>query len=472
MSSEETPLLHSTLVQDSEESAIRKHQAIYEFFSPTRKRILVLLVSSCGLLPLFVSGTLFPVIPQIAKDLNTTGSVISLAVSVSIFGASFGGLCAASYSTFYGRRPVYLVSLPLLFVGSLGVSTATSVPQLMFWRFVQASGASPGMTVGAGVIGDLYRLEERGGAMGVFLAACLIGPALAPPIGGFVAHYTSWRVMQFLLGVLGLCGLILMSLCFPETSHPGARGIDKLQPDERQSWKSLFVNPFSPLELLRSPNLLSVSLAGFAVLLTDYVLLVPLPFTIAARYNITNEGLIGACFIPAGLGNLIGAPLAGRISDKIVVKWRERRGGIWYPEDRLRATLPGALFFVPLSILLSGLITHFVSGRIGLILNLVCLFANGIGVDIVLSPSVSYTVDVLHSRSAEAMAANSCFRALLLSLTVTIIIPLIEKYGVAITDGLFAAFAWVGFIILWLTIKYGGQMRAWVDVGYSTASSN
>jgi MFS family permease len=38
----------------------------------------------------------------------------------------------------------------------------------MFWRFVQAFGASPGMSVGAGVIGDIYKLEERGQAMGIF----------------------------------------------------------------------------------------------------------------------------------------------------------------------------------------------------------------------------------------------------------------------------------------------------------------
>ena len=38
----------------------------------------------------------------------------------------------------------------------------------MFWRIVQAFGASSGMSVGAGVIGDIYRLEERGAAMGVF----------------------------------------------------------------------------------------------------------------------------------------------------------------------------------------------------------------------------------------------------------------------------------------------------------------
>ncbi len=67
-----------------------------------------------------------------------------------------------------GRRAVFLGSLPCLCVGSIGVATAHSVPVLMFWRAVQAFGASSGMSVGAGVIGDIYRLEERGTAMGIF----------------------------------------------------------------------------------------------------------------------------------------------------------------------------------------------------------------------------------------------------------------------------------------------------------------
>ena len=67
-----------------------------------------------------------------------------------------------------GRRFVYLRSLPCLCIGSVGVANSHSVPTVMFWRVVQAFGASSAMSVGAGVIGDIYRLEERGYAMGLF----------------------------------------------------------------------------------------------------------------------------------------------------------------------------------------------------------------------------------------------------------------------------------------------------------------
>ena len=53
------------------------------------------------------------------------------------------------------------------------MATARKVPILMFWRVVQAFGASSGMSIGAGVIGDIYRLEERGYAMGVFVGVSL-----------------------------------------------------------------------------------------------------------------------------------------------------------------------------------------------------------------------------------------------------------------------------------------------------------
>jgi MFS family permease len=128
---------------------------------------------------------------------------------------------------------------------------------------------------------------------------------------------------------------------------------------------------------------------------------------------------------------LVAAPLAGRISDMIVVRYRARRGGVWYPEDRIRGTLVGALIIVPVSIIGSGIVTTYVEDRkVGLALNLVCLFLNGFGVshlserfafalqhwwverdfvfqvDVVLSPCAAYIVDVMHSRSAEIMAAN------------------------------------------------------------------
>ncbi|KIK37208.1 hypothetical protein CY34DRAFT_810557, partial [Suillus luteus UH-Slu-Lm8-n1] len=290
MVSEESPLLASAA-----------HELIYDRFAPDQKRWIVFLVSIAGLLPMFVSSTFVPSIPQIAKDLDSTHAIVSLTVSLSILASAIGALVWAAYSSFYGRRLIYLWGMPFLCAGSCGVAMATSLQGLLFWRFMQTFGCAGGMSVGAGVIGDIYKLEERGTAIGVFFGATLFGLAVAPFLGGAAAQYWSWRNLHYCLGAWGLLQMLLIYLSFPETSHPGTLGIDKLT---RRRWIHItWVNPLSSLWLLRSPNLSAVMLAWTLVLISDFVLLVPLAYTIGARYGITNEAIIGACFLPNGLGN-------------------------------------------------------------------------------------------------------------------------------------------------------------------------
>jgi MFS family permease len=134
---------------------------------------------------------------------------------------------------------------------------------------------------GGGVIADMYKLTERGTAMGVFLAAALLGNALAPIVGGWAAHYSSWRYLHLALAVFGGVLWFLMLLYLPETSHPGATGLEKLakaernstrdsqetdasDEHERPSFRWVWLNPLSSLWVLRSPNLaLVVSLDFF-----------------------------------------------------------------------------------------------------------------------------------------------------------------------------------------------------------------
>jgi hypothetical protein len=75
----------------------------------------------------------------------------------------------------------------------------------------------------------------------------------------------------------------------------------------------------------------------------------------------------------------------------------------------------------------------------------------------------------------------------LLAIAVSGILPSISHFGVLVTNTAVGIIAWGGFMyvvcstfpepiyssrsifrLLWLTVKYGDKMRAWVDVGYST----
>ena len=66
--------------------------------------------------------------------------------------------------------------------------------------------------------------------------------------------------MQGILGLLGLIAFTTIYFLFPETSQPGAKGIDKMKAaNEIDSSKSfIFINPLQSLWLLRSPIMLSI----------------------------------------------------------------------------------------------------------------------------------------------------------------------------------------------------------------------
>lgn len=51
---------------------------------------------------------------------------------------------------------------------------SNTVTQLVIGRTVQALGGSSIMTVGAATISDIYKLEERGTAMGIFFGVRLV----------------------------------------------------------------------------------------------------------------------------------------------------------------------------------------------------------------------------------------------------------------------------------------------------------
>ena len=70
----------------------------------------------------------------------------------------------------------------------------------------------------------------------------------------------------------------------------------------------------------------------------------------------------------------------GPISDYTVIKWRRKRKGVWYPEDRLRPALIPCAVIVPIPVLAFGLVNKFIDGNWGLMWSLVSLFFNGVGV--------------------------------------------------------------------------------------------
>ncbi len=101
-------------------------------------------------------------------------------------GIQFGPLFLAPLSEIYGRRVVLSGANALFVLWQIGCALAPNVKSLIIFRPLAGIGGSGCVTLGAGVIADLFVVEERGLASSIWSLGPLIGPVVGPICGGFV----------------------------------------------------------------------------------------------------------------------------------------------------------------------------------------------------------------------------------------------------------------------------------------------
>ncbi len=84
-------------------------------------------------------------------------------------------------------------SLMVLSAWNLGCGFAQTKTQLLIFRFLAGLGGSTPLAVGAGVLADIWKAEERGKAIAVYSLAPLMGPVIGPVAGAWIAEKSTWR---------------------------------------------------------------------------------------------------------------------------------------------------------------------------------------------------------------------------------------------------------------------------------------
>ena len=78
----------------------------------------------------------------------------------------------------FGRRIILNISNLLFCAFVLGCALAPNLNALIVMRFLSGAGGSACLTIGAGVISDLFPTEQRGKAMATYTLGVLFGPVI------------------------------------------------------------------------------------------------------------------------------------------------------------------------------------------------------------------------------------------------------------------------------------------------------
>jgi DHA1 family bicyclomycin/chloramphenicol resistance-like MFS transporter len=170
----------------------------------------------------FAMHSFVPALPEAALALGASLAEMQATMSVYIFGLAIGQLAYGPLSDRFGRRPVLMAGLVLYAVAGLAAAFVSDAHSLIVARLLQALGGSAGLVIGRAIVRDSALPHEAGRRLAVMNLMIVLGPGLAPLVGGLLAASLGWRSLFFALALLGFVNLLFSWWLLPETRAAGS----------------------------------------------------------------------------------------------------------------------------------------------------------------------------------------------------------------------------------------------------------
>lgn len=330
-------------------------------FPESRKWTLLGLLSAITFVSPLSSSILAPGIPFVNVDFGNHSQLLgSFAVSVYVLGFAIGPLFLSPLSEIYGRCVVMNSANVGFCCFTLGCALAPNLGGLIAMRFFAGVGGSACLTIGTGVIADLFVAQQRGKAVALYSMGILFGPILGPICGGFIAQQIGWRWDMWVVFILGSLVTGSLFVFNKETYHPVLlkRKTLRLRKElDRPALQNIMTYEKdaalqSPLKVIQHgivrplKMLVTSPIVLFCSLYMSFLfgLLYLLFTTITSVYIRTYEWspqLTGLAYLGIGIGNFIGIIFVAKTSDATIIRLAKKNNGVYEPEMRL----PLCVFF-------------------------------------------------------------------------------------------------------------------------------
>ena len=367
-------------------------------------------------------------LPQIERELHTSFTELQWVVDAYALTLAASMLTAGSLGDLLGRKRVFLVSIALFTGASALCGAAQSPLWLILARGAQGIGGAGMFAVSLAIISQEFHGRERGTAFGIWGATVGIAVAIGPLVGGALTTYVGWRWIFFVnipIGIAVVAGGLYELHESRNEEHAGFdlpglvtwtaglfalvlglfRGAD-------WGWSSgriigLFTAaaillaafvaielrsraPMLDVRLFRVPTFTGAQITAFAMSSGMFAqfLFLPLYLESVLGYSAVKTGAI---FLPLSLVSFVVAPIAGRLSTRIPVKFL-LGGGL---------AVIGVALLLMHGITLDSTWTTLLAGFI----------VGGIGIGLVNAPLASTSVSVVEpQRAGMASGINNTFR--------------------------------------------------------------
>ncbi|MGH2822087.1 MAG: MFS transporter, partial [Thermoleophilaceae bacterium] len=245
-------------------------------------------------------------LPAITASLSLSASDGPFVVAFSLVASAFGGVVGGTLADRFGRvRVLTFVILGYSLFTAL-TATAQNLEQLLFWRALHGFTFGAEWAVGAALLAEYARPEQRGRTMGFLQSTYAVGWAVSTAayliLFDALNDETAWRYL-FLLGILPAAAAFFIRLTTKDRIKTGASGGAKI------SFPLLFRRDVRRTSIL-------ATLFGVGGQGTYYSVFVFLPTFLIEERGQTVVGTATYSWVVIA-GSFIGYVLAGFIHDAL-----------------------------------------------------------------------------------------------------------------------------------------------------------
>lgn len=257
----------------------------------------------CAFLELYCTQ---PLLPLLARLFHASKTGVGMTVSAATMGVALAAPLFGVLAERLPRKQVIVVSLLGVSVPTLLAATATSLGQLIFWRFLQGVTVPGIIAVVITYIGEEWPPEQVALVMSFYVSGTALGGFIGRVSSGILADRFSWRVSFLVLGAASLLGAAAVAAWLP-------RGTRRLPGSAEKRAELGFL--YQVQGLLRNRRLVATYAVGFNVLFSLVGVFTWITFYLAAPpFSLSTTALSSLFFVY--LVGLVVTPAAGYVITK------------------------------------------------------------------------------------------------------------------------------------------------------------
>jgi len=258
----------------------------------------VVVAGYCAFLQLYATQ---PLLPMLTGVFHAGKVAVSLTVTLASLGVAVAAPLAGMLADRIGRRRVIVWSAFLLALTSLATASATSLWQLIAWRFLQGVFTPGVFAVTVAYINDEWRGAGAGRVVGAYISGTVTGGFSGRLISGLVAAHASWPPVFLVLGGLNLILAAVVAVWLPPEQQ-------RERVEQGGIWSAAAAH-------LANRRLMATFLVGFCVLFSLVGIFTYITFHLADPPYSLDSAALGALFFVYLAGSAV-TPLAGRAIDR------------------------------------------------------------------------------------------------------------------------------------------------------------